>query len=67
MGNKERLTKTAKAIFGTLQVGFVLLKLFGAISWSWLWVLSPFWIPLAVAATCQVILLICDAAESWGK
>ena len=25
---------------------FITLKLTGHITWSWLWVLSPFWIPL---------------------
>lgn len=27
-----------------LTIVFVALKLFGAIDWSWLWVLSPLWI-----------------------
>ena len=27
-----------------LTIVFVALKLFGAINWSWLWVLSPIWI-----------------------
>lgn len=27
---------------------FVTLKLTHLITWSWLWVLSPFWIPLAI-------------------
>lgn len=31
-----------------LGVLFIALKLTGYISWSWLWVLSPFWIPVAV-------------------
>lgn len=31
-----------------LGVVFVILKLIGVITWSWLWVLAPFWIPLAV-------------------
>jgi hypothetical protein len=29
-----------------LLVVFVVLKLIGIIDWSWLWVLSPFWIEL---------------------
>ena len=33
---------------GLLGVLFVGLKLTGHIDWPWLWVLSPFWIPLAV-------------------
>lgn len=32
---------------GLLGVAFVVLKLCGVIDWSWWWVLSPFWIPLA--------------------
>jgi hypothetical protein len=34
---------------------FVGLKLTGFINWSWWWVLSPFWIPLAL---CGVLLLV---------
>ena len=29
---------------GLLQIAFVILKLCKVIKWSWLWVLSPFWI-----------------------
>jgi hypothetical protein len=28
-------------------VAFIVLKLVGVIDWAWLWVLAPFWIPLA--------------------
>jgi hypothetical protein len=35
-------------IFGILGLIFITLKLCGVISWSWLWVLAPFWIPLAI-------------------
>ena len=38
---------------GLLTVVFVTLKLIGKISWSWLWVLSPLWIP-----TITVILIL---------
>lgn len=31
-----------------LGVAFVVLKLTGHISWPWLWVTAPFWIPLAI-------------------
>lgn len=31
-------------LLGLLFIG---LKLSGHITWSWLWVLSPFWIPIA--------------------
>lgn len=40
------MTKTGFCVL--LTVIFVALKLFGAIHWTWLWVLSPIWIPLAI-------------------
>lgn len=33
---------------GALTLLFIGLKLGGCISWSWWWVLSPLWLPLAV-------------------
>ncbi len=34
--------------FGVLTIVFIVLKLVGTISWSWLWVLCPIWIPVAI-------------------
>lgn len=33
---------------GLLTIAFIVLKLTGLIAWSWLWVLSPIWISVAV-------------------
>lgn len=30
---------------GLLAIVFIVLKLIGIIKWSWVWVLSPLWIP----------------------
>lgn len=35
-------------IAGALFIIFLVLKLTHIIDWSWLWVLSPLWIPVAV-------------------
>lgn len=36
--------------FGTaLTIVFIVLKLCGVITWSWLWVLSPLWITILLA------------------
>lgn len=43
-----------------LGIVFIVLKLVGVISWSWWWVLAPFWIPLAIVVVCLVILAIFD-------
>lgn len=34
---------------GLLALLFITLKLTGAIAWSWVWVLSPIWIPFVLA------------------
>ena len=33
---------------GLLTIAFIVLKLMNIIKWSWLWVLSPMWIELAL-------------------
>lgn len=39
---------TGIGLSGLLGVAFIVLKLTHVIAWSWLWVLAPFWIPLAI-------------------
>lgn len=39
-----------------LLVAFIVLKLCGVIVWSWVWVLSPAWMPIALG--CLFILLL---------
>jgi len=41
-----------------LAILFIGLKLGKIISWSWWWVLSPLWIPLAIAIPLLLIFLI---------
>lgn len=41
--------------FGALTIAFIVLRLCHVITWSWLWVLSPIWIPLLVfSALCLI-------------
>lgn len=46
------------SFFGLLAIVFIVLKLIGTIKWSWLWVLAPLWIPLAIAILVLIIWLI---------
>lgn len=32
-----------------LTIAFIMLKLMGYITWSWLWILSPMWIVFIIA------------------
>ena len=43
---------------GLLLLAFIILKLCGVIQWSWLWVLAPLWIPLAIWLVVVIILFI---------
>ena len=41
-----------------LAVAFIVLKLCGVIDWSWVWVLSPLWISVALFLVVAIIMLI---------
>lgn len=43
---------------GLLTIVFIVLKLIGYISWSWVWVLSPLWIGWLIAILLIIIFLI---------
>ena len=43
---------------GLLTIVFIVLKLCKVISWSWLWVFSPIWFPLALAITFVIVAMI---------
>jgi hypothetical protein len=41
---------------GLLTIVFIVLKLCGIITWSWLWVLSPLWIGAALVVAILIII-----------
>lgn len=43
---------------GLLGIAFVVLRLCGVIAWPWVWVLAPFWMPIALALIICIIILI---------
>lgn len=49
---------TSFPLLGILGVLFIAFKLAGVIAWPWVWVLAPFWIPLAVVAVVLVVVVI---------
>jgi hypothetical protein len=51
-------TKTVNVSFplgSIMTVIFVIAKLTGLITWSWIWVLGLLWIPLAILVTIGVV------------
>jgi len=47
--SKESSSGGGIGFLGALLLLFIGLKLAGFITWSWWWVLSPFWMPIALA------------------
>lgn len=60
MKNNENNVNVSSGIgfMGVLQIVFIVLKLVKVINWSWIWVLSPTWIPLSITIICLLIVWI---------
>jgi hypothetical protein len=58
MSNNTKNVSVNFPIFGILGLIFITLKLTGHITWSWLWVLSPFWIPIGLGLLILLIVFI---------
>lgn len=56
-----------KSILPLLTVAFVVLKLCGVIAWSWIWVLSPAWIGLALVILLLAFLGLLAVTTDWSK
>ncbi len=53
----KKNTGSGLSLSAVLFVVFLVLKLTGNIDWSWWWVTSPLWIPVALALSLFVIIL----------
>lgn len=66
MNNEDKSTNISTnggiGFLGALTILFIALKLTHIIDWSWWWVLSPIWIPVAVVlgiiAVVAIVMLI---------
>lgn len=61
---KDSTSTGGISFFGLLTIVFITLKLIGTIDWSWWWVLSPIWIPFALAFLILLIQLTIAALGS---
>lgn len=52
---------------GLLCVAFVVLKLCGVIDWSWWWVISPIWIPIAIVVAGFAIWIATQIPSAYRK
>ena len=58
MSKEKQVTIFNSSILTILFVVFITLKLTGNIDWSWWWVTSPLWIPLAIAVSIISLIFI---------
>lgn len=64
MSKKEKASSNKGVGFaGLLTIAFIVLKLVGVITWSWVWVLSPIWISIALAVLLIIVAAILDAID----
>lgn len=48
MSNNSNTSYGGISFAGLLAIVFIVLKLTKVITWSWVWVLAPIWIPIAI-------------------
>ena len=54
----QQNTTSGIGFTGMLTIVFIVLKLLGKITWSWLWVLSPIWISAIIVIILIVLMII---------
>jgi len=57
MSEKQVIVKSSFPFIPILGLLFITLKLTGYIQWPWLWVLSPFWVPFAIALAVFIMVI----------
>lgn len=67
MTQKTETKSGSIGFIGLLTLLFIGLKLTGYIDWSWLWVLSPIWIPLSIGILAVLIALVIAMVSEWRK
>ena len=64
----DKNTSSGVGFGGLLTILFIGLKLGGIINWSWWWVLSPIWLPIAVLLFIAALLFLVKVLlELWEK
>lgn len=64
---RENNTSGRIGFTGLLTIVFIVLKLTKVINWSWLWVLSPLWISLALTLLIIIIIILSSISNKKDK
>lgn len=60
MKEKQTTVNGGIGFTGLLTIAFIVLKLLGIITWSWVWVFAPIWIDAILVIILLAVLLIVD-------
>jgi len=55
MANSSSGSSSGIGLSGLLGTAFIVLKLTGHITWPWIWVTAPFWIPVAILFVALIV------------
>lgn len=58
MEEEKTVVSSGCSLATVLGIVFLVLKLVGVIDWAWVWVLAPFWIPVALVIAVALIWLL---------
>lgn len=67
MSTNNNSSNNGIGFFGLLTVVFITLKLTHFIDWSWWWVLSPLWMPIALVAIVALIWFLNEIRKEYKK
>jgi len=68
MSNRRNSNSSSgMGILGVLQIVFLVLKLTGLITWSWLVVLIPLWISLGILVIFLICVFVVALHYKWKK
>ena len=59
MSDKVKYVGSGLSFPAILTIIFVFLRAFDVITWSWWWVLAPFWAPIAFVIILLLAVIIC--------
>lgn len=60
MREKQTTVRGGVGFVGLLTIAFIVLKLLGVITWSWVWVLAPMWIEAILVIVLLAVVLLAD-------
>ena len=62
--SKESTASGGIGFSGLLTIVFIILKLIGKITWSWIWVLSPLWIGAILGILVLIVVWVIVVKEA---